>query len=81
MSINILSVKVKQLIDKIEIDSTKNNTIFVEILEQLKNVLQYIKYSDIEITRLNNENTKLNSDLVKIQLELLEYKNKEKIKN
>lgn len=83
---NILSVIIKQLVDKIEkrefysnlrFQLLDTNAILNEILEQFNNVLKYINYTEQEITRLNNDKNRLNSELLKIQLELMEYKKKE----
>ena len=83
---NILSVIIKQLVDRIEkrefysnftFKLLDTNAILNDILEQFKNAIKYIKDTEEEITRLNNNNTRLNNDLVKIQLELMEYKKRE----
>ena len=46
-------------------------------VENLNDIAKYIKNSDEEIERLGSVNNHLNSELLKIQLELLEYKKKE----
>ena len=79
---NILSVIINKLVEKIE-QHTFNITLFDaknllnEIIIELKNVINYINHSELEITRLNKEVTRLNADLIKTQLNLLEYKKKE----
>lgn len=74
---NILSVIIQKLVDKIEKREYQSlHNIFNEIEIQFKNTIKYIKDTEEEITRLNKDNNRLNSELIKIQLELIEYKKK-----
>ena len=83
---NILSVIIQNLINRISKKEFFINSQFIildtnklleEILKQLNFVLKYIKDSEEEITRLNNDNSRLNSELVKVQLELMEYRTRD----
>lgn len=86
MPVNVQYITIKNLIEEInrrDFYSNLNfhildtNTILNKIVAILNDVAQYIKNCDEEIERLASENSSLKSDLIKIQLELLEYKNKE----
>lgn len=83
---NILSVIIQNFINRIskkeffvnyQFIISDTNKLLDEILIQLNHVLKYIKDSEEEITRLNNDNSRLNSELVKVQLELMEYRTRD----
>ena len=86
MPVNILQITIQNLIkeinrrdyyDNFNFKLLDTNAIFNKIVENLNDIAKYIKNSDEEIERLGSVNNHLNSELLKIQLELLEYKKKE----
>jgi len=86
MPVNILQITIQKLkeeinrrdyYDNFNFKLLDTNAIFNKIIENLNEISKYIKNSDEEIERLGSENNRLNSELVKIHLELLEYKKRE----
>ena len=86
MPVNILQITIQKLkeeinrrdfYDNFNFKLLDTNAIFNKIIENLNEISKYIKNSDEEIERLGSENNRLNYELVKIHLELLEYKKRE----
>ena len=85
MSINILLITTRKLkeeinkqdyYEKLHFKHYETINIFKKIIDQFTQIIKYIKDSDSEIERLCSENLRLKSELIKVQLELVEYKKK-----